>query len=66
MSHELFYHCPYVSGSGNISIALLSVEGFIKNTLIYVPKMNEGLRCLERNEGERLMTEFLFWGELTL
>ncbi len=28
MSHGLFYRCPYyVSGSGNISVALLSMEG---------------------------------------
>ncbi len=28
MSHGLFYRCPcYVSGSGNISVMLLSMEG---------------------------------------
>ncbi len=31
-----------------------------------VPVMNEGLTGLERHEGEYLMTEFSFWGELTL
>ncbi len=30
----------------------------IKNILICVPKMNEGLKGLERHEGEYLMTEF--------
>ncbi len=28
MSHGLFYQCPYyVSGSGNISVVLLSIQG---------------------------------------
>ncbi len=40
-----------------ISVALPSMEGqiasdFIKNILIYVPKMNEGLTGLERHERE--------------
>ncbi len=34
---------------------------FIKNTLICVPKMNEGLTGLEQHEGEKWMTEFPFW-----
>ncbi len=55
MSHGLFYRCPcYVSGSGNISVALLEIRElsvFIKNILICVPKMNEGLTGLERHEG---------------
>ncbi len=28
------------------------LSDFIKNILICVPKMNEGLTCLERHEGE--------------
>ncbi len=39
---------------------------FIKNILICVPKINEGLMGLERHEGEQLMTEFSFLGELSL
>jgi len=39
---------------------------FIKNILICVPKMNEGLTGLERHEGEYLMTYISFLGELTL
>jgi len=39
---------------------------FIKNILICVPKMNKGLAGLERHEGEYLMTEISFLGELTL
>ncbi len=54
--------------SGDISVALLSMGGsnFIKNIFISVPKMNEGLTGLEQHEGEKLMAEFSFWGELTL
>ncbi len=46
MSHGQFYRCIYyVSGPGNISVVLLSMErsDFIKNILICVPKMNEVL-----------------------
>ncbi len=39
---------------------------FIKNILIYVLKMNEGLAGLEWHEGEYLMTESSFLGELSL
>ncbi len=58
MSHGLFYRCPYyISGPGNMSVALVSMQfrklsDFIKNILICVPNMNEGLACLERHEGE--------------
>ncbi len=38
----------------------------IKNILICVPKNNEGLTGLEQHEGEKLMTEFSFLGELSL
>ncbi len=43
----------YVSGPGNISVALLSMEGqralrFHQNILICVPKMIEGLKGLEK------------------
>ncbi len=53
MSHGLFYGCPYyVSGSGNISITLLSMESqkahiFHQKYPICVPKMNEELTGLE-------------------
>ncbi len=36
----------------NMSVALLSMQGFIKNLLIRVLKMNKGLTSLERHEGE--------------
>ncbi len=58
MSHGLFYRCPcYVSGLGNISVELLSMEGqtalrFDQNYHNLCPKMNEGLTGLERHEGE--------------
>ncbi len=55
MSHGRFYRCIYyVSGPGNISVVLLSMElsDFITNILICVPKMNEGLTGLERHEGD--------------
>ncbi len=64
MSHGLFYRCPcYVSVSGNISGALLSMQGqkslgFHQKYIIYLPKMNKGLTGLER----LLMTEFSFLG----
>ncbi len=38
----------------------LTLSEFIKNILISVPKMNEGLTGLKRHEGEQLMTEFYF------
>ncbi len=38
----------------------------IKNILICVLKMNGGLTGLARHEGEKLMTELSFVGELTL
>ncbi len=37
-----------------------------KHILICVWKMNEGLMGLEQVEGECLITEFIFWGELSL
>ncbi len=59
MSHGLFYGCPYyVSGSWEhfscvaLCAGLESFFDFIKNILICVPKMNEGLVGLERCEGE--------------
>ncbi len=46
----------YVSGPGNITVAVYGVvrdlSDFIKNILICVPKMNEGLIGLERHEDE--------------
>ncbi len=53
MSHELFYRCPYyVYGTGNIAVALLSMQGqralrFHQKYLNCVQKMNEGLTGLE-------------------
>jgi len=38
----------------------------ILNILICVSKMNEGLTGLEQHEGEEILTEFSFLGELTL
>ncbi len=70
MSHGLFYQCPrYVSGAGNISAVMLSMEGqssriSSKHVFICVPKMNKGLTGLERHEC--LVTEFSFLGELSL
>ncbi len=42
------------------------LSDFIKNVLICVPKMNEGLVGLERHEGELFRTEVTFLGELSL
>ncbi len=39
---------------------------FIKNILICVPKLNEGLMGLEQNDSESLMTEFSFLCKLCL
>ncbi len=36
------------------------------NPLICVLKMNKGLMGLERHEGAQLMTEFSFFGEVSL
>ncbi len=56
--------------SGNISVVLLcrvrKLSDFIKNILICVLKMNEGLTGLELHEGELLMKYFLFLVELSL
>ncbi len=56
----------------NVVAALPSMQGqrqrsdFIKNILIYFPKMNEGLTDLEQLEGEQVMTQFSFLGEPSL
>ncbi len=47
----------YVSGPGNSSVVLLSMQGqkalgFHQKYLNCIPKMNEGLSGLERHEGE--------------
>ncbi len=47
----------YVSGPGNISVVLLSMQDqtalrFHQKYLNFFPKMNEGLKGLKRNEGE--------------
>ncbi len=41
-------------------------SGFIKNILICVLKMNQNLMGLKWHEGEKIMTEFSFLGELSL
>ncbi len=38
-----------------------SESSFIKNILIYVPKMNEGPTGLEQHEGEKLMSDFFLY-----
>ncbi len=63
---SLLWFCALI-----VIVSLLSMEGqralrFNQKILICVPKMNEGLMGLERHEGEQLMTEFSFLGELTL
>ncbi len=57
MSHGLFYRCScYVSGPGNITIVLQSMEG--QRVLTFHQKYlnlcseDEGLTGLERHEGE--------------
>jgi len=52
----------YLAGYAGLTVP----SDFIKNILICVQKMNEGLRLVERHEGEELMTEFSFLGELTI
>jgi len=42
------------------------LSDFIKNILFCVLKMNKSLTGLEQNEGESLLTQFSFLGELTL
>ncbi len=71
MSHGLFYRWPcYVSGSGNIAVVLLSIEGqralgFHQKYLNLCPKMNEGLTGLN-DMRVVIMTQFSFLGELSL
>jgi len=48
------------------SFILVSLGKDLKNILICVLKMNEGLTGVERHEGEELMTELSFLDELTL
>ncbi len=56
----------------NVVVALPSMQGqrqlsdFIKNILIYFPKMNEGLTDLEQLEGEQVMTQLSFLGDPSL
>ncbi len=61
MSHGLFYQSPcYISmflcvDHGNIIAVygrIRELSDFIRNILICVPKMKEGLAGLERHEGE--------------
>ncbi len=52
MSHGLFYRCIYyVSGPGNITVALLSMEGQIA-LRFHQKYLNLCLTGLERHEGE--------------
>ncbi len=56
MLHGLFYQSPcYISGHGNISVVLLSMEGLralrFKQKYLNL-KMNGGLTGLERHQGE--------------
>ncbi len=56
MSRGLFYRCIYyISGPGNISVALLSIEGLRALQLNHLKHLNlcpEDDRGLERHEGE--------------
>ncbi len=63
MSHGLFnqclgtlqLHCSNITVTLQLHCRLCRVKklsDFIKNSLICVPKMNEGLTGLERHEGE--------------
>ncbi len=47
-------------------LSMRELTGCSKNILICVLKMNESLTGLERHEGELLMTQFSFLGELSL
>ncbi len=49
-----------------VYLRVRELSEFIKNILICVLKINEGLTGLERHEGEELMTEFKFLVELSL
>jgi len=53
-------------GGFALNRGLTEPSDFIKNILICVLKMNEGLTGVERHEGEYVMTEISFLGELTL
>ncbi len=58
MLHGLFYRSPcYVSGHGNISVVLLSMEG-LKAVKFKQKHLNSsyGLMGLERHQGEYLIT----------
>ncbi len=56
--------CLYCGSTLTVYGRVKELSDFIKNIFICVPKMNEGLAGLERREGECLMTEFSFLGEL--
>jgi len=60
----------YFSGPADINyitaIGVSQLLNLIKNILICVPKMNGSLVGLEQCEGEKLLTEFSFLGELPI
>ncbi len=64
MSHGLFYRCPYyVSGLWTLQFCcclcrVRKLSDFIKNILIYVPKMNEGL--MGWNNMRRVINDRIF------
>ncbi len=67
----LFYRCPYYLSGPFMIVLLLSMKGqkalvFHQKYLNCVKKMNKGLTGLKRHEGEKLMMEFSFLGELSL
>ncbi len=72
MSHGQFYRCLcYVSETGNIAVVLLSMgrseSSRISSKISYLcSEAERRSKGLERHEGEQLITEFSFWGELTL
>ncbi len=49
-----------------LSMWVRELSQCVKNILICVSKMNEGLTGLERHEGESLIADFSFLGELSL
>ncbi len=64
MSHGLFYQCPcYVSGPGNISVALLSMQG--QRALRFHQKYLH-LCSEDERRSYGFGTEFSFLGELSL
>ncbi len=60
MSHRLFYRCPYyVSGPGNITVVLLSMEGQRFHKKMYLFSEDERRR-FEWHEGEWVIYDIIF------